>query len=405
MQMKKILGIVLFMILLIILVLSSCGKYSAEISEFEQMDDTIYHEMDNSETEEHDSEDMDDMIHSEKLILDTNYRISRYDTIFVFDDVIFIRNHGYQYIDGRYCSTGEKLTDYILLEDRDDISELLENGVISVAFQSGNLIICKEYLGIDRGYRITFIEFPNREIKGSYIIHGYMHTVYKEKVYYVAENKNELGETFYTMEYLDMNDFSTHVIYSSEKYISDIMAREDGAIAFLVYDEGCFIMDSDGNIQHLHEQNEISWHHPEIIEKFDETGVFLWVEYYYNSEWNRITMDGSMYRIRNRLNDIVTDVGMVEVENYEAKLYPFEYETWTVDQMDESDLPARNAPLKEYQILDEAHQEQGYSLMDYICQDETIWWIWEYEDELFITKTELDFPDEEEPLAEKVALN
>lgn len=330
-----------------------------------------------------------DKVLSEKIKIKTNFCNTQNSTFFCFEDDIFVRNTGYQYRGGKFCLSEKKLTDYLPEEDRKELSALLENGVEGTVLQSDNILIYsrKQKSG---EYKITCVEFPTGMVKGNYVLPSRVECVYEDKLYYMPERVNATGETYYTIEYLDCADSTNRVVYTSDDALGQMMIREDGSIAFATYEDGYFIVDREGNIEKLHEAiKERDRDAKELFERFDNTGLYFWIEYYnHATELIKITEDGSLSRIRSEAlyNEVVIDDGIIFFEGCVAKLYPYQYETLLVDRLPSREERVWNSPLEEYQILDVSYQEEGYTLIDYVYRDNTIWWLCKKDDTIIVTK-------------------
>lgn len=339
------------------------------------------------------TEEVDSKLSSEKLVVETNFCNRQNRNIFCFENIIFVGNKGYRYEDGKYSLSAEKLTDYFPEEDREQLSGLLENNVEGTILQSNNILIY-EVKQAPGEYRITFVDFPTGEIKGSYILPAHMECVFEEKLYYMAERENAEGAKYYTLEYLDCNNLTSHVLYTSDKAFGQMMVRGDGAVAFATYEDGYYLIDAGGNIRLLHKAIEERYNYAkEIFELFDDTGLYFRIEYYNHAmELIKLSEDGSMYRIKSDAlyNEQAVNGGMLIYEGNVAKLYPYQYETLEVDRLQFREEIVRDSPLNEYQIIDSLYQEEGYQLMDYVYQNDIVWWIWEKDDTMIITKTVVD---------------
>lgn len=338
-------------------------------------------------------DDMDISVKLERLNTVTNHMNWQDNDILSFENILFLRNTEYLYEDGEYHLSGKKLTDYLPEEDRNKLLALIENHTWEI-LQSNNMVIYSIYQGLDE-YRVTFVDFPTGEIICSCIIPAEIQCVYENKLYYISTNKDDNGQKLYTIEYLDCDDQTSHVVYSTPNIIGQMMVKEDGDIAFAEYDGGYYIIDADGNIKQLHETiNERLSFAKEQFYMFDDTALYFWIEYYNKSmEMICIENDGTLYRLRSNFthNEIVLKQGVIIQDKNEAELYPYQYETVDISDLQMREEIKWSPLLQKYQIIDLRYMDAGFKMIDYYYRDQTIWWLWKDDDErLIITKSVLE---------------
>lgn len=329
----------------------------------------------------------------EKMDFLTNYMNVQCNNIISFEDMVFIKNTGYQYINGEYHLSGKNLTDYLPEEDRAELLELIENHVWRI-LQSKNTIIYTTNK-LPEGYKVTLVDFPTGEIKGSSILPAEMQCVYEDKLYYIYSRKNNLGNEIYVIEYLDCNDFSKHEIYSNDSALGQMMVRSDGAIVFAVSDEGYYIIDAEGNLKLLHETIEDRLKHAkEQFYMFDSNGLLFWIEYYnHATEMLFLEENGLLHRLKinDMKNEIVFSGGILIHDGSEANLYPHQYETREVEDLSIEEEIIQTSPLRKFQIIDIKYTKSDFKLIDAYYQNQIIWWLWaDSNDKLIVTKLSLE---------------
>lgn len=376
-----------------ILFMTGCSNSEHLIINNKDQDALLTVNLQQSNMETEDEYDMDISVKSERLNTVTNHMNWQDNDILSFENILFLRNTEYKYEDGEYHRSGKKLTDYLPEEDQKKLLESITNNTWRI-LQSNNAVIYSIYEAPEE-YRVTFVDFPTGEILCSCILPAEIQCVYEKKIYYISTKEDRDGIKIYSIEYLNCDDQTSHVIYSTPNILGQMMVREDGDIAFAEYDGGYYIIDADGNLEQLHEpiKDRLSFAKEQFC-MFDDTGLYFWIEYYNKAmELIHIDNDGTLYRLRSDFtqNEIVLNQGMLIYDKNEANLYPHQYET-----MDISDLPMREEinwppPLKKYQIIDLVYINSGFSLINKYYYKNTIWWLWKDNDErLIITKSVLE---------------
>ncbi len=332
------------------------------------------------------------VIKSEKLTFPTNYTIKGREGIYLIGDYLFYGNTGYEYKDGAYHLSEKKLTDYLPKEDQEVVASYLENGHYDIVWQSNQTIIYANKASAGEK-QITVLEVPSGEIKGTFFVDGWLKGIYEEKLYYCTAQLDDAGQAYYAAEYIDCNDFSRHVVFcSADNKVVQILVREDGAIAFLVANEGYYIADKEGNVRLLHENLEGRlWYALEMFHRFDYTGLYFWIEYDdYPMQYMNVTEDGKVYRIRQWQGDSYRflNQGVLVYDGNKAYLYPNQYETAEAGKHWHHEDRVWEPLLAEYEILDDSYWEKGYRLDRYFYEDDIMWWFWKNnKDELIVTKT------------------
>ncbi len=351
-----------------------------------------------NKTESGTTVETEDTVPLEKLDIATNYDNRQNSIVFCHGDTIFVGNIGYRYEDGKYYPNEEKLTDYMREADRERLADLLENNVVGEVLHNNDMIVYTIPQGSDK-YLVVMVDFSTGEVKASRILPTYIECIYEEKLYYMPARKTEEGEICYTIEYLDCNDFTNHVVYTAEQPLGQMMVREDGAIAFATYEDGYYIIDADGNIRQLHGAIEGKYiYAKEIFQYFDGTGLCFCIEYDNHAmELLKLSEDSTLYRIRTNLayNEIAVDEGMLVYEGNKATLYPHQYETLEIDRLSFREEVVWDSPLAEYDIIDASYLEEGYKVIHYYYQNNTVWWIWQNTDgTIIVTKTVIDVAED-----------
>lgn len=326
---------------------------------------------------------------SEKIMAQTNYMNRRDCNLLIFDDVIFLRNTEYRYKDGEYKLTGKKLTDYIPVEDRESMNDLFRDHSAHV-LQNKNCIIYSLYDKEVDEYRTVVIDFPTGKVRGSFILQEEICAVYDNRAYYKAMDE-ETG--YYSLEYLDCNDFTSHTLYSTENYLNSMMVRADGMIIFGEEGSGFFIIDTEGNVKKIHDAiPNRKLYAKEMFNRFDDSGLYLFIEYYTGEENARLTENGELFRIRDNCtqNNLELPQGILVREGNRAALYECQKETCPVKDLRIRGEVVWTSPLQEYEIIEQKYLDAGYEMVFDYYQNDTVWWLWrDAKEQLIVTKTEI----------------
>lgn len=99
-----------------------------------------------------------------------------------------------------------------------------------------------------------------------------------------------------------------------------------------------------------------------MFNRFDDSGLYLFIEYYTGEENARLTENGELFRIRDNCtqNNLELPQGILVREGNRAALYECQKETCPVKDLRIRGEVVWTSPLQEYEIIEQKYLDAGY---------------------------------------------